>query len=92
MAKYILRIPTVQFGYIETEFTGTAEDAFEEHNRLLNLQNGGFGLEQDEFNKALDRYLTDGTGDVNQYTQMSKEQQAIFQAIKRSFKRIKSKE
>jgi hypothetical protein len=90
--NYTLRIPTVQYGYIETIFEGTAEEAFEEHNRLLNLHNGGFGISTDEFNKALDRYLVDGTGDVNQYSQMSKEQQTVFQEIKKSMKRIKNKE
>ena len=85
--KYTLRIPTVQYGYIETVFEGTAEEAFEEHNRLINLQNGGFGLEVSEFNKALDRYLVEGSGDVNQYTSMSKEQQMVFQEIKKSLKR-----
>lgn len=88
MSKYTLRIPTVQFGYIETEFEGTAEEAFEEHDRLNKIHNGGFGISQAEFNKALDRYLVDGTGETQIYTEMSKEQQFVFQEIKKSFKRL----
>lgn len=85
---YTLRIPTVQYGYIETEFEGTAEEAFAEHDKLIKLHNGGFGIPVSEFNKALDRYLNAGTGDVNQYQDMSKEQQSVFQEIKKSFKRL----
>lgn len=90
--KYTLRIPTVQYGYIETEFEGTAEDALREHDRLIALHNGGFGIPVDDFNYALDKYLVEGTGDVNQYEEMSKEQQTVFQHIKCAMKRIKSKE
>ena len=86
--KYTLRIPTVQFGYIETIFEGTAEDAFEEHNRLINLQNGGFGIPRTEFNEALDQYLTDGSGNTETYLKMSKEQQSVIQEIKKSLARL----
>lgn len=38
--KYTLRIPTIQFGYIEAHLgTGTPEEAIEEHNRLIELYN-----------------------------------------------------
>lgn len=86
--KYTLRIPTVQYGYIETEFEGTAEEAFAEHDRLINIHNGGFGLPKEEFNEALDRYLSDQTGDTDQYLRMSKEQQLVIQEIKKAFKRL----
>jgi hypothetical protein len=89
--KSIIRIPTTQYGYIETEFEGTAEQAIEEHNRILLLYNGGFGLETKEFNAALDRYLSDGTGETEVYLKMSKEQRAVFQEIKKSLKRIEAK-
>jgi hypothetical protein len=85
---YTLRIPTVQFGYIETQFEGTAEEAFEEHNRLINLHNGGFGLSRDEFNDCLDEYLSENTGSTEMYLKMSKEQQTIIQEIKKALKRL----
>ena len=86
--KYTLRIPTVKYGYIETEFEGSAEEAFAEHDRLIALHNGGFGISQDEFNDCLDEYLSKGTGSTEKYLAMSKEQQTIIQEIKKSFKRI----
>lgn len=92
MNKYTLHVPTINFGYIQTEFDGTAEDAIEEHNRILNLYNGGFGLSRDLFNNCLDEYLNHGTGNTESYTQMSKEQQMVIQEIKKSFARIKSKQ
>lgn len=86
--KILLRIPTVQYGYMDVEFEGTPEEAIQEHNRILALYNGGFGLETKEFNKALDTYLRDGTGETEVYLQMSTDQQRVFQEIKKSFKRI----
>ena len=88
--KYTLRIPTVQYGYIETEFEGTAEEAFEEHNRLINLHNGGEGISTQAFNDCLDEFLSEGTGNTETYLAMNKEQQGIIQAIKKSFNRIKN--
>lgn len=89
--KSIIRIPTTQYGYIETEFEGTVEETIAEHNRILLLYNGGFGLEPKEFNKALDRYLNEGTGETEVYLKMSKEQQMVFQEIKKSIKRTEAK-
>lgn len=89
---YKLHIPTIQYGYIEIDFEGSAEEALEEHNRILNLYNGGFGLSRDDFNSCLDEYLSNETGSMEKYTAMSKEQQMVIQEIKKAFKRIKSKE
>lgn len=90
--KTVIRIPTTQYGYLEFDFDGTPQDAIAEHNRILLMYNGGFGLEPKEFNEALDKYLTDGTGVLEQYLKMSKEQQAVFQEIKKAFKRLDAKE
>lgn len=78
-----------QFEYImlESEVESPAE-AVEAYSALVRTFNGGFGLEQKEFNKALDRYLTDGTGETEIYLAMSKEQQNVIQEIKKAFKRI----
>jgi hypothetical protein len=37
---------------------------------------------------ALDRYLTDGTGELDLFMRMSKKQQGVFQEIKKSFNRL----
>jgi hypothetical protein len=90
--KTEIRIPTLQYGYLNFEFEGTPEEAIAEHNRINILYNGGFGLSVEEFNAALDKYLTDGSGETEVYMQMSKEQQTVFQCVKRSLKRIADKQ
>lgn len=89
--KIEIVVPTVQFGKLTYMFEGTVEEAIAEHNKTLLLYNGGFGLEPKEYNKALDRYLTDGTGETETYLKMNKEQQQVFQEIKKSMARIKRK-
>jgi len=51
----------------------------------------GEGISVQEFNVALDRYLTDGTGELDTYVRMSKKQQHVFQEVKKSFKRLDKK-
>jgi hypothetical protein len=48
----------------------------------------GEGISVDEFNAALDRYLTDGTGQLDLFVRMSKKQQYVFQEVKKSFNRL----
>lgn len=85
-----LRIPLSQFAFFESEFVGTPEEAVEEHNRILQLYNGGFGLETKEWNSALDEMLNTGSlkNGTELYAQMSKDQQLVLQEIKKSFKRL----
>lgn len=89
--KSTIRIPTTQYGYIEVEFEGTAQEIISEHNRLVEMYGGNVGLTDKEFNDWLDKYNTNQTGDADQYAKMSVKQTDIIQANKRSFKRIKSK-
>lgn len=94
MNKYLIQIPTVQFGLISTEIAGTHDQAVEEHNALLKAYQGdktGAGLPGKEWNQWLDTYLTSNTGDADLYQAMSLEQKNIIQEIKKSVKRIKSK-
>lgn len=51
----------------------------------------GEGITIDEFNSALDRYLTNGTGNLDTFVRMSKKQQYVFQEIKKSFNRLNKK-
>lgn len=90
--KALIRIPTTQYGFIEIESeVNSAEDAIVAHNDILKLYAGGEGLDIQEWNAWLDRYLTDGTGDTDSYMRMSLPQQNIIQEIKKSMKRIKVK-
>lgn len=89
---YHLRVPTSEpYAYIEADFEGDAEGAVEEYKRLTALvkNEGGAGVPITQFNALLDEYLSTGTikngGDV--WENMSKEQQVVFQEIKKSRKR-----
>lgn len=96
LIKY--RIPTKeQFAFIEVERefvdTVSAETIKETYDTLTAAMKGesGAGLPEKEFCAFLDRYLIEGTGDVDVYNAMSTEQKNIIQCVKRSLKRIKSK-
>lgn len=90
--KAQLRIPTQeQFAFIEVSCEGTPEFIVESYHTFTHLVKPQIGLPTKEFNGALDRYLNDGTGDVEVYMAMSPAQKEVFQCIKRSFKRIESK-
>jgi hypothetical protein len=85
--KYHIRVPAEQFAYLEAEFEGTADEAVAEYRHLTSLVAGAKGLESKDFNAILDEYLTTGkiSGDPALVAeQMSVEQVAIIQSIKRS--------
>lgn len=86
--KYQLRIPTIQYGYIEAMFEGTKEEALEEYETLLKIFNGGEGVSDKEYKDALDEYLSKGTGNTELFLRMDKSQQKTLQDIKNSLKRI----
>lgn len=86
--KTQIRIPTVQYGYLEFPFEGTPEEAIAEHNRTLKLYSGGGGLSDKEFNIWLDKYLMSQEGDGEQYMKMNPAQMEVIQTLKRAFKRI----
>lgn len=92
MSKITIRIPTVQYGYFETEFEGTPDEAIDEHNRLVTKYSNSLtneGLESKEWNTAIDRYLGENRVDPNVWERMNKEERIIFNEIKKSFARIK---
>lgn len=79
---------TGDYENITTHFHGTVEEAVELSRRLQNLVHGGEGISEAAYNAALDRYLSDGTGETDLFVRMSKEQQKTFQDIKKSKKRL----
>lgn len=95
--KYLIQIPTVQFGLISTEIEGTRKDAIEEHQLLLSeyaeRKEGvnQVGLPTKEWNREIDSYLIGNPMHPDVYYSMSPDQQKIVQAVKLSLKRIKSK-
>ena len=94
MTNMKIHIPTQQYGFIEKEVE-TVEEAYElqeEIKDIFNPKSSTAGLSRIDFNKAIDRYLTDGTGETETYIAMSREQQSVIQEIKKSMARLSSKE
>jgi hypothetical protein len=93
--KITHHIPTEQFGFTEVEVEGTDKMTYEEAKLAYGLPiESGEGLDAKSFNDSLDEYLMTNslTNGANLYQSMSKEQQMIFQTIKRSLKRIEVKQ
>lgn len=82
-----IHIPTTQYGFIEADVSNV-EEARDIHDSVTAMFSAGNGIPDRDFNAALDRYLTDGTGETETFLAMSPRQQDIIQAIKRSYKRI----
>lgn len=97
--KITYRIPTSQFAFYEVEEVEEANltpaeiaDRFNQHERAYKGSKViPEGISTKEFNDALDKYLTDGTGNTELYQAMSPEQKACFQEIKRSYARLEGK-
>lgn len=94
MPKITYHVPTEQFGFVEVEVNEGDNLTYEDVKSRYGANLGsGEGLETKVFNASLDEYLTtnelrDG---ANLYKQMSPSQQSVFQEMKKSLKRIKSK-
>lgn len=97
--KITYRIPAKEpYGYveIEQEFEKSAlstDDALEAYDAIIKHYKGetGEGLPDKEFNSWFDKYMTEGTGDADQYARMSLVQQSHIQEVKKSVKRLKAK-
>lgn len=88
--KTTLRIQTLdQYSFIEIDLEGelTPEQVMEKYQAYKKSVTGGVGLDTKEFNRVLDRYLTEKTMDATDYEDMNTDQIAIIQSIKRSFAR-----
>lgn len=92
--KVTYRIPTEQYAFAEFSFESDNTEASmfkEAYDDLVQAFKPQAGLSVKEFNAWIDRYLTDNTGDIEQYVKMSPEQTNIIQTIKRSVARISAK-
>lgn len=92
--KHELRIPTLEpYAYLNIAFEGTPDEALEEYRRitLLVKEPKGTGLNQKDFNHAVDEYLRTGTLSGALYLGMDEYQQGVLQILKRSRGRLKDK-
>ena len=80
--------------WVENEDVLDAHELLNQYRTLKDAAVGGFGLEAKEFNAAIDEYLSTGSlkSGTEIYSQMSPSQQAVFQEIKKSIKRINYKQ
>lgn len=92
--RAILRIPCNEpYAYIEIEREfNSNEEVVAEYQAITDYIKNGSGLSAKDFNEVIDNYLTVGDMDSEDYAGMNKEQMDIIQAIKRSIKRIKSRD
>lgn len=85
--KAEILIPTVQYGNIRIFIEDTPENIIEESKRLNRIYQGGFGLDQKEWNRALDRYLVEGSIEPSTHEQMDERQQWMIHEIDKSISR-----
>lgn len=83
-----IRIPCEQYAFIEVTVHDTPEEIIETYRTMTKLYQGGTGITEPEFQKALDRYITENVMEAEVYVAMNREQQNIIQNLKRAFKRI----
>lgn len=89
--KHKILIPAnAQFSNIEFEFVGTSEQAIDEYYRLFDLFRGGVGLDDKEWRKLIDAYMTGAKYDYESIIgKLSERQQWTMNQIKLSRVRTK---
>jgi hypothetical protein len=86
-----IHIPTEQYGYCEIDCE-TLEEAKDRYLEAKYIFTEKEGLDDKNWRRVLDRYLSENTMSPDEYDQMSNEQRRTVQEIKRSFARIKNKQ
>jgi len=93
--KATLHVPIEQYGFIAIECENTPTGLVEAYRAIAAANTTVVNqLPAKEFNAAIDEYLLTNAlkGGVEIYYRMSPQQQFTFQEIKKSLKRIKSRE
>lgn len=90
--KITYHIPTEQYGFVEVEHEheeGVGVESYEAVKAVLVPPTSPEeGLDQKEWNTALDGYLTLNTMPSEVYERMSLKQKGLIQEIKKSIKRL----
>ena len=103
--KYLLHIPTEQYGFISAEIErveeegtyagriATPHDAVEAYKAVQEAFKGGAGVSSKDFNAFLDTYISTGKpGELEVWEQMTDQQKIVINEVKKCFSRIKSKQ
>jgi len=90
--KSTIRIPTEQYAFVEIVVEDKTlyelKEIYDDTKKMFEIKTG---IEDKLWRDTLDRYLTDNSMDADIYYSMSPEQQKVIQEIKKSIKRIESK-
>lgn len=89
--KYLAHVPVEQYGFISVEIEGTADDAMEAYNAVLQAKVNGAGLSVKDFNRCIDSYVKDGklpTDGQSLWQDMSFQQKTVIDELKKSIKRL----
>lgn len=89
------RIPTDMYAYVEVEHehddtpdVATIKQTYDDLSSAFKAQ---VGMEKKDFDGFIERYISGDDVHVEEYTQMSKDQQEVVQVIKRAKKRLLAK-
>ena len=92
MIKAIIRTPTKQFGYVETEVElENYQQLKAEHDLLFDLMNKEQDVSEIEFTTRLVEVINSDLtewGSADAYQALNSSQMAVFQALKRFRKRL----
>lgn len=88
----VLRIPTTQYAYIEIHHKGTIPELVEAYNEATRAAKVGVGLEQKEWNIAIDHYRKGNGMDVEAHEKMNAAQRWLIAELDRSDNRLKYQE
>ncbi len=88
--KATLHFPVEQYGFAEVELEVSSPEEAIAAYKAATKQNEG--LEKKSYDGFIDRYLMGEQNHVEDYEKMNDEQKMIVQTIKRSLKRIKSRQ
>ena len=103
MVKAEIRLPTVQFGYInffvEYEDDGMAEkNIIAQHNRIVKTYQNSLveaetpsGLNSKDWQRVLDTYLVNNSIQSEDLDAMSDKQKGLINEVKKSINRIKAR-
>lgn len=89
--KCRIRIPTVEYGFLEEDFDGSDFEMSQRVQELIGICRGGVGLSEKEWREALDKYMSlkgIGAMDSDTYYKMNDAQQRMIQELKKHYKRL----
>lgn len=88
MPKYKAHVPVEQYGFIEVE-SQNLDEVVDEYNRLKTVFEAKDGLNQLDWARVRNKYITTGEIDVEVFEQLSRFQRSIINEVKKTFKSLK---